>query len=392
MATAKLKRFSPRVEKLPWEDQGKGSPAKRLADRVKARLAGGKPLKLATGNRLRRKKAADTLKLETLEDQFAALHSGKRSSKWWNIKKDGINNSGLALWLTCHYQFWLRYTCGYEFPIYNDSIEFGNIFHWLIEHWLKGELHHPEKQLRKEYHPKWVEGWDGLTSSNKQTQEQFYALAAAMFPYYAEKYASDLKKDNEGIEVQFFAEHKLEDGTKIPLYGTIDRVWRLTKPGSRPHIMDHKTSSFINEYEIEQSLPLNFQLMFYAHAWELLNPGEVVKTVCHDVIRRTASKPHKGESLAAYGRRIGREVKKSPDYYFVRVKAKVTPAKLLAFRRWIINPIMEAFAEWAAGGRSYPNVNNLIGRYGPCRLFGPISTGSFVGVPRKRPTTRGVER
>ena len=329
-----------------------------------------------------------------LEDQFD-IGTRKRSSEWWDFFKDGINNSGIGLWLADRHQFWLRYVCGYDYSVYQDSIEFGNIFHWLIERWLKGKLKNPEKELRKVYHREWVGTFHGLTPTNKQTQERFYALAAAMWPHYAEKFKDDLKKDWTGIEVEFTAKHTLNiDGrgwpTKVPLYGTIDGVW-MDDAGFE-HLLDHKTSSWINEQEILAALPLNFQLLFYAYAWKLLKK-RTVKTISHDVIRRTTSKPKKNESLQKWAKRMGSEVGGNPDYYFTRITVPITNRKLQRFTELVIEPILLDMADWAAGRlRHYPNVNALIGRYGPCPLFTSITTANFAGVPRKRPTTRGVER
>lgn len=373
------------MDPLPWEDDGKESEAVRLRRRVLEILGGGNPLRDATHSRRKMKRPRKAL---NLEDQFD-IGDGPRESKWWSFWKDGINNSGIGLWLTCRHQFWLRYVCGYEMSVYNDSIEFGNIFHWLIERWLRGKLKNPEAELRGKYHRQWSKGIGAtLTPQNKQTQEVFYALAAAMWPTYAVKYANDLKTKNFGIEVQFEVKHCLKPGVFVPLYGTIDRLWR----DGRRRMADHKTTSWINEFEIEASLPLNFQLMFYAYA-DYLRTGKVVETVSHDTIRRPKHRQGQKESIEKFARRVGSEVKKNPDYYFLRNTTDAGLEKIQRFRDTVLHPILCDMAEWACGrGPHYPNLNSLIGRYGPCKLFTPITTSNFTGLPRKRPTTRGIER
>lgn len=403
MAKIKLRKFGKRSEPLPWEND-RQTQGEKIAAKIKERLKTGrwpKDRKTEPSTTAPRRKR-QLVKPPALEDQFN-IGNEPRGSKWWDLFKDGINNSGIGLWLQDRHQFWLRYVCGYEVPVYQDSLEFGNIFHWLIERHLKGRLSRKKdgafNDLRGKYHREWVEGFAGtLSAKNKQTQETFYTLAAAMWPAYLERYKDHWKgREVVAVEKEFTAVHKLRDKTPITLYGTIDLITRFPEPKSvlktkYLHLEDHKTASFINEFEIEQSLALNFQLMFYAYA-EFLTSGEVVRSVSHDVIRRTASKPHKGESLKDYGRRMAREVSKSPDYFFQRFKCEVTPEKLRAYQRWIIEPILEDLAAWARGtGAHYPNPNALITRYGPCRLFTPITTGNFSGIPRKRPTTRGVER
>jgi hypothetical protein len=377
---------------LPWENDGKETEAERVSRAIKDRLSGGERSKRNGKKPALKKKNAKPLALESQFD----IGSGPRCSEWWNLFEDGINNSGIGLWLSCRHQFWLRYVCGYNVSVYNDSIEFGNIFHWLIERWLRGKLRFPEVELRTRYHPKWLKGFGTLTPQNKQTQETFYALAAAMWPVYARKYKADLFTNNFGVEVQFDVKHRLWDHKGKPvlirLYGTIDRLFSDSSGGR--HLVDHKTSSWINEGEIAAALPLNFQLMYYAYA-DFLKTGKIVSSTAHDMIRRTSAKPNKKthESIAKYAKRIGKEVEKEPDYYFNRIPTPVNRVKLEAYRDNIINPIICDLAEWASGrGPHYPNPNAIIGRYGPCSLFGPITQNNFAGLPRKRPTTRGVER
>lgn len=324
---------------------------------------------------------------ESVETQF---NVETRSSKWWDLFKDGINNSGLALWLSDRHQFYLRYVCGYDVPAYADAIEFGNVFHWLIEEWHK----HPKRLLKKplnalfeDYHPAWMGTQQALTPANKSTQTMFYHLAAVMFPFYADKYKADLGTPNKTIEREFRAEHKLKDGTKIPLYGTIDLEWgrkELT-------IIDHKTSSWIVVPEVEAALPLNLQLMFYAHARKLESKKSTAE-IAHDVIRRTTMKKTQKETFDKFAKRVLKDVQSRPDFYFVRLPAAVGPDKQANYSKYIINPMIDDLAGWVRGSvPHYPNPNALIGRYGPCRLFGPITTANFGGIARKRPTTRGVE-
>lgn len=404
MAKIRLRKFSKRIEPLPWQTT-REAETDRLAAKIKQIAKEGKGKIERRGNWEPRRGEPSTTaprrkgqlrKPQVLEAQFD-VGSGPRSSKWWDLFKDGINNSGIGLWLGCKHQFWLRYVCGYEVPVYNDSLEFGNIFHWIIERWLKGRLDKskdgPLSDLRKKYHPEWMGKFDGtLSAKNRTTQEVFYSLAASMWPVYVEHYKRQkLWKGREvvSVEKEFTVKHKLRDKTSIKLYGTIDLI---TRADGGEHLEDHKTASFINQWEIEQSLGLNFQLMFYAFCY-WLETGRVVKSVSHDVIRRTASKPHKGESLKDYGKRIGRDVAKSPEYYFERFTVPVNAAKLRGYQKWIIEPMLEDLAAWARGtAPHYPNPNALLTKYGPCKLFGPITTGNFSGIPRKRPTTRGVQR
>ena len=391
MATIRLKKFTPKMDPLPWKNDGE-TEAVKVRRRVKEKLSGGNKFKPTGKVKLRQAEPRKKKPIQ-LEDQFN-IGYGPRKSQWWDLFKDGINNSGIALWLNCRHQFWLRYVCGYELRVYNDSLEFGNIFHWLIERWLRGKLKNPEGELRTKYHKTWMKGAAGLTPQNKQTQETFYSLAAAMWPHYARKYRADLKANNFGVEVQFDVEHVVMFGSKpvkVRLYGTIDRLW---KDADGRHLADHKTSSWINEYEIAASLPLNFQLMFYAYA-DFLRTEKIVSSICHDVIRRTTAKPSKKskETIAAFAKRVGKEIDVNPDYYFNRITTPVDRKKLEAYREFVITPIMADLADWAAGrGPHYPNPNALIGRYGPCRLFGPITQNNFAGLPRMRPTSRGVER
>lgn len=349
---------------------------------------------MATGKAPRRK-----LRTAPANYQFD-IGGGPRSSKWWDLYRDGINQSGLALFLACKHQFWLRYVCGYSQEVYNESIEFGNIFHWLIERWLK--FKNPQNlefcegptlaALTGEYHPKWMEGQGILSGGNKSTQELNYVRAAAMFPHYVKHYQADLKKKYRAVEKQIAVPYCCDlsgptPSHTFPLYLTIDGV---IKHGKGVKVQDTKTTSRMNPYEIQNTLRLDFQLLFYAWAW-MLTGGKQVVAVEKNVIRRPITKPHKGESLKSYGKRLGKEVAKQPKYYFQRFTEGITFKELQNFSKYILSPMLRDLKEWADGGRHYPNLNSLLTKYGPCRLFTPITTANFAGVSRKRPTSRGVE-
>ena len=325
-----------------------------------------------------------------LEEQFI-IPAGPRSSKWWDFFKDGINNSGLAMWLADRHTFYLRYVCGYDREQYAEPIEFGNVFHWLIEQWHQnpGKMKKPFNRLVEDYHPEWMEKAPTLTPKQKDTQSSFYGMAAAMWPFYADKYADDLKKRNRQVEREFRAPHRLADGTVVNLYGTVDLEWAGQNGGIE--IIDHKTTSFINDDERRALINLDLQLMLYAWA-RFRETGVVTETIIHDVIRKSTLKMGGKETPQSFGKRIAGKVAADPGYFFARYPSGVHKRKLKLYAKTIIKPIMEDFASWARGDSPhYINPNALVGRYGPSKFFGPITTGNFGGLPRKRPTTRGVE-
>lgn len=372
---AKIKAFRRRAKStsVPWDE---AKPTK-LAERALTAVRGGKRLGDGPGRKLR--KASN-------DYQFDIGH-GARSSKYWDLWRDGINQSGLALWLACRHQFWLQYVCGYNMDVYNQSIEFGNVFHWLIEQWLGGRLKDAAADLRKRYHPAWMKGWENLSSSAKAEQEINYCVAVALWPHYAKIYAADKKRKWKSVEGQFSAIIK-PDKKQIKIYGTQDGAFQ---EGEALRLRDTKTSSRITEREIAETMGYNFQLLIYALAW-FINAGKCPASIEHDVIRRTTSKPHKGESLQAFTRRISKEVAKKPAYFFFRVRHPLKERELCRFRDFVLIPMLRDLERWACGaGEHYPNLNSLLTKYGPCRLFTPITTNNFAGVPRRKPKTRGVE-
>lgn len=388
MAKIRLKKFLSKSDRVNFHGKGAKNPAAALAARVKS---GKKP------DKSRRKKrftlrTSDSPPWPELEEQFLEAAKGPRTSEWWDLFRDGINNSGLALWLTCRHQFWLRYVCGYDRPAYAEPIEFGNVFHWLIERWHEkpGSLK-PKKVfglLVEDYHTEWMKTAPLLSPKDKQAQQSFYGLAAAMWPFYADRYAADLTYKRRRVEQEFRVDHELKDGTKIPLFGTIDLQW-VTDGGF--DIIDHKTSSFINEQEKQQALSLDLQLLFYGWA-RFLQTGKAVHTIWHDVIRRTHLKMTSKETPQQYGKRIAAKVAEDPAHFFIRFPVTVRARKLKLYAQTVIKPMIEDLAAWARGDAPhYINPNALVGRYGPCRLFGNITQGNFSGLPRRRPTTRGVE-
>lgn len=389
MAKIRMRKFVPKRERINFQGQTK-NPAAALKAKLRTTI---KKAKGSAESKPRRKFAIrnnESPPWPELEEQFI-IPAGPRASKWWDLFKDGINNSGLAMWLENRHTFYLRYVCGYDREQYAEPIEFGNVFHWLIEQWHKNpaKMKKPFHRLVEDYHPEFMERAPTLSPKQKEVQSSFYGMAAAMWPFYADKYADDLKKSSRHVEREFRAPHKLADGTTIRLYGTVDLEWAGTRGGV--DIIDHKTTSFINDDERRAMIQLDLQLMLYSWA-RFQETGVVTETIIHDVIRKSTLRMGGKESPQTYGQRIAGKVAADPGYFFVRYPAAVGRRKLKLYSQTIITPIIEDFAAWARGETPhYVNPNTLIGRYGPSKFFGPITQGNFGGLPRKRPTTRGVE-
>ena len=344
-------------------------PRSRVAEAVSQSIATGK--KLSTGKKVKMKPLSEVNK------RFDFGQDGPKSSKYWDIHRDGVSVSSMTTWLQCREQFRLKYVEGWEGGAYSFPIEFGQAFHFLHECWVGGSKAW-EKDL-KEYRKLWIEEHPMSSPQAREQQEVAYAMVAAIWPHYAQHNKADLKRKWLSAEARFDYTMSTNCGM-IPFKGYMDGVYR--DRGIILHEM--KTKSRVDVGQIEETLWLDLQVMTYLWILSKNHPKEQNFGVQYDVIRRPGTLPKKGESLTAYTKRLSKEVEKDKGHYFVRVNLSVSREHLNQFYEKVLLPILDDMAQWAHGAAPhYPTPDALVGRYGPCSMYQAIANHNFTGLRRK---------
>lgn len=341
----------------------------RVAEALtEARKAG---RKLATG------RSRPMSPLSEINKRFDFGRGGRQSSKFWDILRDGVSVSSISTWLQCREQFRLKYVEGWEGFSYSFPIEFGQLFHWLHEKWVRGE-----PRGFKKYSKEWLRDHSTATPQAREQQEVGYAMAAAIWPVYEERYGKDLDREWVSTEERFDIPMMLPGGEAVKIKGYMDAAWRDNDDGLWLHEM--KTKSRIDPGQIEDALWLDLQVMTYLAVLGRQWGAGLVAGVQYDVVRRPASLPHKDEPLSAYTKRLRGLVEAEPEHYFTRIDMKVEPGHVELFVDKVLVPILQDMLLWVEGtAPHYPTPDALVGKYGPCDMYQAMANHNFTGLRRK---------
>lgn len=309
---------------------------------------------------------------------------GSRESEFWKFERNGVSVSALEVWLACHEQFRLRYVEGLRCPKSSAALDYGNLWHWLL-----ARSHDPsvKKGMNLDGQLKIVDAaWraDNPLPAVNRLQDWHVSLAQtkALWPVYARKFKDDWNRKWVGVETPFRVPFEVK-GSKTVLHGIWDGVYE-DKLSKSLWLREIKTKSQIDEFEIEDTLHLDNQVMMYL--WTIwLQFKRMPVGVEYNVIRKPGIRLKAGENLDAYSKRVGKEVQKDEDHYFKRWHLTVTVDKLKEWVDMQFSEIIWGLREWAVGNAPHwINTKALIGKYGRCEMFDVITKGDLTGVSRRQ--------
>jgi hypothetical protein len=309
--------------------------------------------------------------------------SGARESDLWSFAKVGLSVTALELWLTCREQFRLRYAEGLRTHRTSAALDYGNLWHWILSRAHDKRYRKAmdlDKQLR-EVDAEWKEDHPNAFEKPIQDWHQSLAKVRALWPVYAQKFKGDWSRDWVGVEMPFRVGYEMPK-QRTYLHGIFDGVYREK---GKLWLLETKTKSQIDEFEIEDTLHLDNQVMMYL--WCLrLTQGEMPVGVEYNVIRNPGTRMKCGESLPEYGARLSKEIKKDEDHYFKRWHMPVSAARLEDWHANQFRPIMMDVESWACyDGPHYINTKSLIGKYGRCDMFNFMTKGDTADLTQRQP-------
>lgn len=315
----------------------------------------------------------------------------------YNIDQDGVNASLLGRWLDCREKARLH-LLGWAPKRVSPGRIFGTVVHGVLDRiysdiqsgeldtiptskHVRREIALEEKKFRK-INPR-------ADAETLQVLEMNCLLAEAILPVYFKFWHNDLAKmDWVSLEHKFkvpIVETHLigkMDGNFKPMKGK-KVIWLFeTKNKSRLGEAGETNLVDIMPFELQTNLYLNAMVTMYDET-----PGGLVM----NIIRRPGFKGKKGETIEQLAGRIATDVKKRPDYYFMRLRMIVDKTDLRRTRREH-EAMVRDFIKWAKGDAGhYRNSDHCENKYGTCEFLGACSRGDYTRLYQRHPRIRKEE-
>lgn len=316
------------------------------------------------------------------------------SKERYDVDKDGVNASLLGRWLNCREKARLH-LLGWTPKRISAGRIFGIVVHGVLENIysdiqsgaleslpgpkrIKKEIAAQEKRWRR-FNPR-------ADAETLQNLEMNVLTAESVLPTYFQFWHEDIQK------IDWIAlEHKFTvplAGTK--LIGRMDGNFQPMKGKKVIWLFETKNKSRLGEQgesNLVDILPFELQTNLYLGAMAAMYqkvPGGLLM----NIIRRPAFKGKKGESPAQLAHRIAADVKKRPDYYFIRLRMSVD-AKDLATVGKEHEALIQDFTAWSRGkGHHYRNSQECENKYGTCEYLRACSSRDFSGLYQRAPRIR----
>jgi|694.fasta_scaffold05336_24 hypothetical protein len=307
-----------------------------------------------------------------------------------DLYKDGISFSSLSKFVTCRERFRIYYVEGLKPEGISGSIEFGNMFHFLLEEYSK-------KRSMQE-----LEAMHFAKVRNEMGSNAQLTTAVEVWVVFEEYVAFwktlDKKVRYVSQEENFRETVRLPSGRTLDIKGRFDEIFRKSDNGL--WLQENKTKSRIEDNVLTHILPYDLQTMMYCYAIQL-KYKETPKGVLYNVIRQPGLKEKKNETLVDYGLRLRQDIQSRKDFYFIRYEIDITKQVIEDFKKKTLIPLLESVCLWWESIQHNPfdpwvlpdgsvNLNHWqrpFGVYDPFRFgkgdyFDLITRGITVGLKR----------
>ena len=289
-----------------------------------------------------------------MNPKFQVPSKYKKKKPLWDLERDGITFSMLSHFLICRERFRLTSVEGWTSKGLSIPIEFGQIFHWVLEKkinsprtsiskLLKEDLKRRRKTLKKSQ----LEDYEIILGLVQVTLEEYFEYWKTIPTFEHPKtsvryYDTDLKYCL--AEEVFRVKHILSNGRTILLRGKIDAAFR--EPLNKAlWLQENKTKGNIDGAALSNSLHKDFQTMLYCLALRHLSPDEP-EGVLYNVIRRPQLRKGKSESLQVYLTRTKKDIQKRPEHYYMRWLVSLGPKDLDTWIHHSLDPILHQLLDW----------------------------------------------
>lgn len=315
---------------------------------------------------------------------------------WKGPEEDGITFSLLSRFLVCRERFRLLVIEGLKpHEQWSHKMGYGNMWHTCEEALATGDttvivvngMELPLWRVKLREHVKEV------VEKNKPQRDEilkYYEVCKQQFPVYLQHYSKGekgLKRTPIFQEKVFRVPYKIKpSGREVILCGKFDAVDHLKSPEIQKglYLQEDKTKGDVRRHLIERQLKFDLQTMIYVVALEsilsvdpntkppigdyskltdfckIVPPQDsILHGIRYNVVKRPLSsgkgnirqhKPTKkkpeGEGKEEYYSRLGREIKKHEDEFFMRWTITLSEEDVERFREECFDPILDQLCYW----------------------------------------------
>jgi hypothetical protein len=209
-------------------------------------------------------------------------------------------------------------------------------------------------------------------------------IAEAVLPMYFKFWNKDFKVKWNPPETEFkqpFAvEHPFtHKKMRTFLRGKIDASF-YEGGKTRPWLHETKTKSRIGESgesNLTDILPHEMQVGIYLLMLQIAHGGKTPAGLLYNIVRRPTVKPKKNEDLHTFAQRIIADVRKRPEYYFLRLRMTVDKQDLFVRQQELEDVVSDFLLWWKGETGHYKNSDYCENKYGTCSMLPICGRGDF---------------
>lgn len=279
--------------------------------------------------------------------------------KGWSLFTHGVSQSLLQKFTVCRDRYHKHACLGLKSTDRKEAMEYGTIFHKLIEEGARmGDKYSRLKLVTimneyiKAYHP--------------STESMLLAKIALMQYHKYKEWENNKPKYRYIAQEPVFKEPIILPATnfnpcpeiqinipktEIFIRGRIDEVIDIN---GDLWLQENKTKSRIDLSLIQDTVPENIQVMFYAVAASI-KYKRPVKGIIYNVIRKPGQKQRQKESDNDFIERIGKEIESNPGYYFYRLAYAFPKGAVDKWKREELIPLLYQVYIWWRSIEKNPN-------------------------------------
>jgi len=325
---------------------------------------------------------------------------------FYDIRRDGVTQSLLALVGACPEKARLRITEGLAPSRSTGALNFGDLFHRTLDGVYSITQQARDKRsavvtpipsnydvaIKVVMERLYKEDRAKFKLSDPSAVQEFennFGMAQVMAHAYFRRWETDLKDlawvDIERVfEAQYLHPTPQSDDLAaqmaIPVRGKYDGVFRDRKKGL--WLFETKTKAQIDSGAIADRLSFDLQVMLYLWSMQQVY-GETPRGVIYNLVRRPLLRQGKSESLDAFLERIRMDVEERADFYFLRYTVSILPSEIKAWADKDLVSIMRRAWEWSEGNLSHRESGNCQMWNRPCEYLQACSTGDLSYLQKR---------
>jgi hypothetical protein len=275
------------------------------------------------------------------------------NSLWQGPYQDGLTQSMISYWLRgCPHRFYLKYVLGLSEPMdFNHKIEFGSMFHILLEHYPDRDAGEDELE---NYCTKLCATYPTSIDHVKMNQR----MAELHFNEYCEHWRQDglCSISSEEVFDMVFQDH---ESRPVRIRGKLDDVVQETSApaGEDLWLMEHKTKGDIHE-DIGDMVAYNLQSNVYFNIVSMLYPktqGVIYNLIGRPLGNKHAPRARKQEKQRDFLKRVFFDYSGSSKVYpvaecredwFLRYRIHMTEEHRERLYSQMIAPILTQICNW----------------------------------------------